>query len=287
LYVNKPAGPVPLGTGFLYADVEDRYAPKFVYLLTARHVIEFARWRHGAAEIRVRINSSDGSSVWVDIPIDHFLGHPADDTDANGLPLLGEAWLRRDESRTRVDLAASLVPIETVNSVDFYVWPQFHSAPRILLANEGIDPGYEVAIAGLYRNHIGRDRNIPIIRSGILSAMPEEPVSTLLGPSNVYLIEARSVGGLSGSPVFVFSGERRLTEGKAVMRHAHNVWFLGVIHGHFDVAEADSWDTAWGRERMNEGIAMVTPCDEIPDLIHREEFMSVREAESRREEGES
>jgi hypothetical protein len=32
--------------------------------------------------------------------------------------------------------------------------------------------------------------------------LPGDPVATPMGPMQAYLIEARSIGGLSGSPVF-------------------------------------------------------------------------------------
>lgn len=43
-------------------------------------------------------------------------------------------------------------------------------------------PGDETAAIGLYRDHPGRDRILPIVRSGVISAMPEEPLETRLGP---------------------------------------------------------------------------------------------------------
>jgi hypothetical protein len=44
---------------------------------------------------------------------------------------------------------------------------------------------------------------MPIGRHGSLAMMPSEPIQTDLGFADVYLIKARSMGGISGSPVFV------------------------------------------------------------------------------------
>jgi hypothetical protein len=53
----------------------------------------------------------------------------------------------------------------------------------------------------------GRQRNIPIVRIGNVASMPHEPVATKnRGAIEAYLVEARSVGGLSGSPVLVQLG---------------------------------------------------------------------------------
>jgi hypothetical protein len=56
---------------------------------------------------------------------------------------------------------------------------------------------------GLFKSHYGEQRNIPIIRIGNIAALPEEPVQThYCGPTDAYLVEVRSIAGLSGSPVF-------------------------------------------------------------------------------------
>ena len=73
-----------------------------------------------------------------------------------------------------------------------------------VINDNAIGVGDEVFLTGLFANHIGQQRNLPIIRVGNIALMPEEPVQhPSLGPIDAYLIEARSIGGLSGSPVFV------------------------------------------------------------------------------------
>jgi hypothetical protein len=63
--------------------------------------------------------------------------------------------------------------------------------------------GDAVFITGLFSHHPGKARNLRVIRVGNIAAMPDEPVKTQRGEMEAYLIEARSLGGLSGSPVFV------------------------------------------------------------------------------------
>ena len=69
------------------------------------------------------------------------------------------------------------------------------------MEREEIGIGSEVYFPGLFVHHHGR--NEPIVRGGIVSSMPTEPVLTEFGEIHAYLAEARSVGGLSGSPVIV------------------------------------------------------------------------------------
>jgi hypothetical protein len=71
----------------------------------------------------------------------------------------------------------------------------------------GLRVGDEVFAIGLFTLHRGKTRNVPLVRSGIVAAMPGEPLED---PSSgieyyAYLVEMRSIGGLSGSLVFAFS----------------------------------------------------------------------------------
>jgi hypothetical protein len=73
-----------------------------------------------------------------------------------------------------------------------------------VIKNEKLGVGDEVFIVGLFKSHYGRQRNVPILRVGNLAMMKGEPVFTrYCGYTDAHLVEARSIGGLSGSPVFV------------------------------------------------------------------------------------
>src|SRR5258705_8778907 len=60
-------------------------------------------------------------------------------------------------------------------------------------------------ITGLFLGHHGKSRNVPIVRFGTVSAMPGELLESTYTnkPHQSYVIESRSLGGLSGSPVFL------------------------------------------------------------------------------------
>jgi hypothetical protein len=54
----------------------------------------------------------------------------------------------------------------------------------------------------LRAHHTGDLKNVPIVRVGNLASYPSEQIQTrAFGRMEAYLIEARSIGGLSGSPV--------------------------------------------------------------------------------------
>ena len=102
--------------------------------------------------------------------------------------------------------------------------------------------------------------------------LPEEPIPTQFGSMDVYLIEARSIGGLSGSPVFVV---HYTSPSKG------QIYLLGLIHGHWDVAAGsfiDATEPKHGkREYMNVGIAMVTPAQKLIETMQGAELVKVME----------
>ena len=96
--------------------------------------------------------------------------------------------------------------------------------------------GAEIAIVGFFRSHYGKNKNVPIIRAGNISALLGEPIFTkYAGYIQGYLIEARSIAGLSGSPVFVFPDPAILLAKGLVGDMGQGAALLGLMHGHFDV----------------------------------------------------
>jgi hypothetical protein len=55
----------------------------------------------------------------------------------------------------------------------------------------------------MFVGRIGEQRNIPVLRIGTIAAMRDEPLRTQYGYHEAFLVEARSIDGLSGSPVCV------------------------------------------------------------------------------------
>ena len=135
--------------------------------------------------------------------------------------------------------------------------------------------GDEVFIVGMFRHHHGTQRNIPIVRVGNLAAFAEEKVSTRsFGLIDAYLIEARSIGGLSGSPVFLNLGVVRYVGNEIKHSTGGPIQLLfGLIHGHFDVpstsVDVATTDAEEGlsADRVNTGIAIVVPIDKIVEAI--------------------
>jgi hypothetical protein len=71
--------------------------------------------------------------------------------------------------------------------------------------------GDVISIVGLFRLHAGSKRNVPIVHSGNLALLPDPheriPIKDRtigkMTEVEAYLVEAQTLEGLSGSPVFV------------------------------------------------------------------------------------
>jgi hypothetical protein len=146
------------------------------------------------------------------------------------------------------------------------------------MVQRGIGIGDQVFIAGLFSQVQSTSQNIPIVRSGNIAMVPNEriPFGTA-GMIDAILIESRSIGGLSGSPVFVheaLSLEVVNASGKHQLRGVGDFFLLGVMVGHWDLPPESSFLL---REAVNMGISIVVPAEKILDILNRPEMVRYRE----------
>ena len=213
------------------------------YFVTAKHVIDEINKNAISSNIGIRLNSKTEGTIEVEAPIDKWAFHPND---------------------TNVDVA--VLPYATPPTKDDFIsiptWDM--AVTNVIIEKEKIGVGDEVFLTGLFRSHFGRKKNLPIIRIGNIAMMPEEPIETRdFGLMIAYLIEARSIGGISGSPVFVYTGGMR----QGTLSPARYYW-LGLMHGHWDIDEekADLYDEYY-QQQINVGIGIVVPTDKIMEVI--------------------
>jgi hypothetical protein len=248
---------IPAATAFFVSvPIGDEYP--VVYAVTARHVIYRSR---PYGPIYIRINAADGTFQDIQVAQDSWVAHPSTDVAVTRVTLPFEGF----------DLKA--IPLSML-ATDEYV------------AQRNIREGDEVFFVGLFSQFPGRERNQPIIRFGNISLMPREKVPARLNPDSdamtlidAYLIEARSWGGHSGSPAFIyFPSDREPGQfmiGIGVQRTA----LLGLVHGHYEIEQ----DVAFigdilgsGKVPLNAGVAMVVPAQEIIDTLMQEELVQER-----------
>jgi hypothetical protein len=239
------------GSAFFLGKKSEEGKASNSFLVTARHVIEGIR-RLGLTDVFIRANTAGGESVWSQCQSNDWLFHPTDPT---------------------VDVA--LLRTGIPSQLDHLIFPHSLCATDEVIQTNEVGLGDEVFIVGLFRHHHGNRRNIPIVRVGNLAAMTEEKVATrAFGLVDAYLIEARSIGGLSGSPVFLNLGVVRYIDGN--VKHAQGgpmCFLLGLVHGHYDVpassidaCQLDGAD-ALSTEHINTGMAIVVPMHKIFEAI--------------------
>lgn len=240
-----------MGSAFwLGRDVPGQSETTQTYLVTARHVVDRIR-KTGVERLWLRFNHDDGSSQWGTTDLKKWYVHPDDPT-------------------ADVAILEQGVPA----GFDHRVVPFSMRFTQQVATEYEVALGDEVFVVGLFAHHHGEQRNIPIVRVGNLAAKDEEKFSSRdFGRMDAYLIEARSIGGLSGSPVFLNLGPTRVVQGRVKYATAGVVTILlGLVHGHYDVEAAKVDGSTEQANRVNTGIAIVVPVHTIMSVIDRYEL---------------
>jgi hypothetical protein len=258
-----------IGTGFFVGvseSINDRYD---LYLVTAKHCVEKPKSR-GYGPLFLRMNTVEGGAEIIEIH-DEWRYSDSEVVDVAVLPLVPDR--RRYE--------------------------YMYLKPRMCLTDDrvkenGVGIGQDLYITGLFTQRSGNQKNIPIIRNGTLAAMPDEPLmDDESGLSyRAYLAEVRSLGGLSGSPVFVSEPPLLWANGadsdeslsyEPISRSGEGIFLLGMIRGHWDMKEARS-AIAYTKDELNQvhtGMAIVTPWQEVMDVLNDEELVRLRRQNDR------
>jgi hypothetical protein len=263
------------GTAFGVALRNEGIEVNSTYLVTAKHCIDDIKASGDDGKVHLRVNFLGSNARFVETDISDWVFHPTESE--------------------KVDVA--VFPLQDADRMDIHFLPGHeHVLASRLLKNKGIGPGDEVLITGLFSFHAGKERNIPIVRIGNIAGIPQEPVEVEWCKPHLmeaFLIEARSIGGLSGSPVFVRSDlertEKLLPEPSQRMedfnRQAQRQFYwLGLIHGHWNYRVPDTDFTVAGdqedaeRKKINAGIAIVVPADKILETLAHPDLAEKRRA---------
>lgn len=257
LGLNTDAGFVPLGTGFLVA--KSTGGRLFQHIVTARHVVEMA----GVQDVTVRINTTEAGAELILLRNGLWVFHP-------------------DEA---VDVAVHPTHAPTEHYEATHVSLDDGTLTGAVIEELRIGVGDDVFTVGMFTRHMGDFRNRPIVRTGTVAAMPLEMVETNRGRVSAYLIEARSISGLSGSPVFLqVAPFRILPGGEVAQAEGPTHYLLGLIQGHHVTADAldvASPDDDYNPGDMNTGIGVVIPAEKILEVVDLPVLREQREALAR------
>jgi hypothetical protein len=179
-----------VGTGFFATLQQGEH--DFVYFITAAHVTWPGRKRERQppdTTIHIRTNlRAGGSKVEPTKVKDEWVFHEDRQVDVCALPL----GLHNTTAAEEID-DISFLALPSI-SVPFLVGLDRNKTPRL---------GDEVFITGAFVGRIGEHKNIPVVRIGNIAALPQEPLEFASPRRPAYLLETRSLGGISGSPVFL------------------------------------------------------------------------------------
>src|SRR5438876_12389505 len=162
--------------------------------------------------------------------------------------------------------------------------------------------GDEVFMVGRFINHEGTQQNKPSVRFGHIAMMPGEPITNPKTGfrQNCYLVDCRSMGGYSGSPVFVMpqsmaGGRRQMMVGVFAGQRMSGPYLLGInwchLHYRMPILEAAQDDSAMvvteppivtdgNYVLANSGMAGVVPVSKLIELLESDEVKQAREAEA-------
>jgi hypothetical protein len=247
--INKDGEFAPLGTGLFLSRALPDTERVLILATTAWHVlVEAAKWSSDGMPY-CRANLLEGGSQIFSMSLD--------------------SWDQGEDSS--VDAAvASIRPREF--GLEYVPFPVEAAATSEYLRQNNIGPGEDVFMAGLFSNMVGRDRNVPIIRTGTIAALPDERIHTQhFGDVEAVLVEVRSIGGFSGSPVFLNLGAIRQSGSSirvGTTSGTDQFKLLGLMHG-FESSSIEVTNP-WEREDdlVNSGISIVVPVDKLIEIAY-------------------
>lgn len=144
-----------------------------------------------------------------------------------------------------------------------------------------IAEGSDVFFTDLFTGHVGLQRNYPIVRFGRVALVTDEKIEWDGTPNELYLIEAASYGGNSGSPVFFYLGSDRepgtLVVGSPILRLAGIMQGTFLDHQPIRVVETKKMPISVS----SMGIAAVVPAYKLHEILFGEELMWYREKRSK------
>ena len=248
---------------FTHSEVDKELGKVYIVTVTAKHVIIDAKRNSIDQKVVLCLNRLNGGSEYIDTDIQDWKFHPDPQYPADVAIL---AW-------------------SPSNEFDWQPIPISIAATDDVVKEEVIGLGNEVFVVGLFRGYWGKKKIQPVVRVGNIAMLPDEYIPTKeFGDIEAYLIEGRSTGGLSGSPVFV-EGFKVTSKVGTWTTWDTPLYLLGLIHGHYDVklpAEDGLVEDAVAAEVINQGIAIVIPAKKVVEAIEQPEMVAMKEAERKK-----
>lgn len=257
---NEEGKLIANGTGFFIGVKNPSNPDSFsVYLVTAKHVLYKPNTTDFLDMVFVRLNKKEGGS------------------QIGVVPIITEGKKRNVfiHSDSSVDIA--IIPfLPDQEKFDFKFLPD-----DLITTKEGfkelkIREGSDVFFTGLFTPYPGAERNYPIVRFGRVALVTDEKIEWQGKLMDLYLIEAGSYGGNSGSPVFFYLGSDR--EPGSIVIGSPILKLAGVMQGTFlDAHEIKVFETKKVPIAVSSmGIAAVVPGYKLHEILFSDELKEKR-----------
>ena len=236
--------PVPIGTAFVvgYPDPEnDSYSIPLI--VTAKHLVD------ERDKVIGRFSTNEGKTL-IDV---HY--------NLSKIRANKDYWVHPDPN---VDIA--VFRTKHFEETDYLPLPINLIATKETFVSEEIVQTNRIFFPSLLVNFMGSTRNYPVIRSGEIALIPNEPVPIRYKSSGkiikidqeAILVEATAIPGSSGSPVFLWPGPR--IKGNSIHQKPTKAFLLGIMFGfyNYDIQE---------NSLENSGIAIVIPSWRLREIL--------------------
>jgi hypothetical protein len=246
------------GTGFIVRTLgQTDPSIEFFHIVTNKHVIE-------NGNTIVRFNLQDAGH-------DQDSGHDSFDYPKS-------QW----EKSPNADVAVCLLPNLDRSRLNVaFISPSLFLTTQEI-AGRDIGMGSEVFFIGRFINAEGKDKNRPSLRFGTLAQTDTQ----IIDGGETFLVEARSIPGFSGSPVFAYPPRSGVPRPVLSMGSPGQMgpWLLGIDCGHiYDYLAAvdDRGQALPFKVRSNSGMMTVVPVWWLDKLINGEKMKRARAARER------
>lgn len=233
------------------------------YLITNKHVATTI----GVPPFFIRFNKKGLEDSWLE-------------------PIREAKWERHDDDA--VDLA--LMEFNPPKDADVLAFPAEHLLTQEKIIAKQIGAGDITYVIGLFKRLPGTKRCMPIVHTGHLAlaqfGSERIPLKNQYGVRTeiqAHLVQAHTLSGSSGSPVFIKRGiEVWPAEDTGVMPRAFGaVFLLGVWQGSFEAKPGETLVSDAGfnaNDRLAVGYGVVVPAHQILEILLKPELQQARRA---------
>lgn len=235
----------PLGTAFWVGSQTDG-----IVLVTNKHVLS------NRDKIALRVYQAGGvpSAIMI-VTLNDRLGVPL--------------WVGHPDSR--VDVAAIRINTDSIQTLTD-ASPRITTVQLSLFAKRSdVIEGDDIFFLGFPLGIRTTENSFPLLRAGIVSLKPIEDFLVLANGDTlgkqVFLLDAVSIGGSSGSPVFLKPGMTRPFLQPNVLGKVIESKLIGIISGHVIDTQTVYTPSGEGVALGNAGLAIVHPAEQILETI--------------------